>query len=136
MSQISKCPNVTVVLTYWEASRDVSELSYKSLLYSTSVGSYCKTCMVSTMSVMMADRSSCSPGSTDKSNKRIRSLTKRYVITVIVNIARNRLRDLDLATLVANLATRWRHLHYCKYGHQMAPLALVTNLVTRWRHVH
>ena len=42
MSQISKCPNVTVVLTYWEASRDVSELSYKSLLYSTSVGSYCR----------------------------------------------------------------------------------------------
>ena len=39
-------------------------------------------------------------------------------------------------TLVANLATRWRHLHYlqiwppdgatcvsCKFGHQMAPLA-------------
>ena len=29
MSQISKCPKVTVVLTYWEASREVSELSYK-----------------------------------------------------------------------------------------------------------
>ena len=41
MSQISKCPKVTVVLTYWEASGEVSELSYKSLLYSTSVGSYC-----------------------------------------------------------------------------------------------
>ena len=41
MSQISKCPKVTVVLTYWEASVEVSELSYKSLLYSTSVGSYC-----------------------------------------------------------------------------------------------
>ena len=39
MSQISKCP--TVVLTYWEASGKVSELGYKSLLYSTSVGSYC-----------------------------------------------------------------------------------------------
>ena len=47
--------------------------------------------------------------------------------------------------LVANLATRWRHLHYlqiwppdgatcisCKFGHQMAPLALVANLATRW----
>ena len=32
-----------VVLTYWEASGEVSELSYKSLLYSTSVGSYCTT---------------------------------------------------------------------------------------------
>ena len=41
MSQITKCPNVTVVLTYWEASVEVSELSYKSLLYSISVGSYC-----------------------------------------------------------------------------------------------
>ena len=41
MCQISKCPKVTVVLTYWEASVEVSELSYKSLFYSTSVGSYC-----------------------------------------------------------------------------------------------
>jgi len=51
--------------------------------------------------------------------------------------------------LVANLATRWRHLHYfqiwpphgatyisCKFSHQMAPLALVANLATRWRHMH
>ena len=36
MSQISKCPKVTVVLTYWEASEDVSELRYKSLLSSSS----------------------------------------------------------------------------------------------------
>ena len=43
MSQITKCPNVMVVLTYWEASVEVSELSYKSLLYSISVGSYCRT---------------------------------------------------------------------------------------------
>ena len=43
MSQISKCPKVTVVLTYWEASVEVSELSFKILLYSTSVGSYCTT---------------------------------------------------------------------------------------------
>ena len=47
MSQISKCPNVTVVLTYWEASGEVSELSYKSLLYSISVGSYCIKLMYS-----------------------------------------------------------------------------------------
>ena len=43
MSQISKCPNVTVVLTYWEASGEVSEPSYESLLYSISVGSYCNS---------------------------------------------------------------------------------------------
>ena len=41
MSQISKCPKITVVLSYWEALGEVSELSYKSLLYSTSIGSYC-----------------------------------------------------------------------------------------------
>ena len=52
-------------------------------------------------------------------------------------------------TLVANLATRWCHLHQlqiwppdsatcisCKFCHQMAPLALVANLATRWRHLH
>ena len=33
MSQITKCPNVTVVLTYWEASVEVSELSYKFPIY-------------------------------------------------------------------------------------------------------
>ena len=51
--------------------------------------------------------------------------------------------------LVANLATRWRHLHKfqiwppdgatcigCKFGHQMAPLALVTNWTTRLSHLH
>ena len=43
MSQISKCPNVTVILTWWEALVEVSELSYKSLLYSTSIGSYCSS---------------------------------------------------------------------------------------------
>ena len=43
MSQISKCPNMRVVLTYWEALRDVSGLSYKSLLYFRSNGSYCRT---------------------------------------------------------------------------------------------
>ena len=41
MSQISKCPKVTVVLTYWEASGDVSELRYKSLLCFSSKRSYC-----------------------------------------------------------------------------------------------
>ena len=42
MSQISKCPNVTVVLTYLEASGEVSELRYKSLLYCSSKRSYCR----------------------------------------------------------------------------------------------
>ena len=50
---------------------------------------------------------------------------------------------------VANLPTRWRHLHKlkiwpsdgvtcisCNFGHQMAPLALVANLPTRWRYLH
>ena len=44
MSQISKCPKVTVVLTYWEASGDVSDLRYKSLLCFSSKRSYCNTC--------------------------------------------------------------------------------------------
>ena len=43
MSQISKCPKVADVLSYWEASGEVSELSYKSLLYFSSNGSYCST---------------------------------------------------------------------------------------------
>ena len=43
MSHISKCPNVTDVLTYWEALGEVSEPSYKSLLYFSSIGSYCIT---------------------------------------------------------------------------------------------
>ena len=41
MSQITKCYKVTIVLTYWEASGEVSELSYKSLLFITSKRSYC-----------------------------------------------------------------------------------------------
>ena len=41
MSQISKCPRVTVVLSYWEASGEVSKLSYKSLLFDSSRRSYC-----------------------------------------------------------------------------------------------
>ena len=43
MYQISKCPKVTIVLTYWEASVEVSELSFKSLLYFSSNGLYCIT---------------------------------------------------------------------------------------------
>ena len=42
MSQITKCYKVTVVLTYWEASGEVSELSYKSLLFISSKRSYCR----------------------------------------------------------------------------------------------
>ena len=51
--------------------------------------------------------------------------------------------------LVANLTTRWCHLHYlqiwppdgatcitCKFDHQMVPLALVANLTTRWGHLY
>ena len=46
MSHISKCPKVTDVLSYWEASGEVSELSYKSLLYFSSNGSYCMTASI------------------------------------------------------------------------------------------
>ena len=42
MSYISKCPRVTVVLSYWEASGEVSKLSYKSLLFDSSKRSYCR----------------------------------------------------------------------------------------------
>ena len=41
MSHISKCPKVTDVLSYWEASGEVSEQSYKSFLYFSFIGSYC-----------------------------------------------------------------------------------------------
>ena len=43
MSQISKCPKVADVLSYWEASEEVSEPCCKSLLYFSSNGSYCTT---------------------------------------------------------------------------------------------
>ena len=36
MFQISKCYGVTVILPYWEASGEVLELSYKSLLFDSS----------------------------------------------------------------------------------------------------
>ena len=55
MSQISKCPKVTVVLTYWEASGDVSELRYKSLLYCSSKRSYCR---ISYWGIKVSSRSS------------------------------------------------------------------------------
>ena len=44
MSQISKCPKLRVVLGYWEALGEVSELRYKNLLYSSSKRSYCSYC--------------------------------------------------------------------------------------------
>ena len=44
MSQISKCPKVVDVLSYWEASGEVSEPNYKSLLYFSFNGSYCTNC--------------------------------------------------------------------------------------------
>ena len=43
MSQITKCYKVTVGLSYWEASGEVSELSYKSLLFISSKRSYCSS---------------------------------------------------------------------------------------------
>ena len=43
MSQISKCPKALVILSYWEASGEVSKLRCKSLLYSSSKRSYCST---------------------------------------------------------------------------------------------
>ena len=45
MSQISKCPTLRVVLGYWEALGEVSELRYKNLLYSSSKRSYCRSDM-------------------------------------------------------------------------------------------
>ena len=42
MSQITKCYKVTVVLAYWGALGEVSELSYKSLLIISSKRSYCR----------------------------------------------------------------------------------------------
>ena len=56
MSQISKCPNMRVVLTYWEALRDVSGLSYKSLLYFSSNGSYCTTMKIIAVVIWMMVR--------------------------------------------------------------------------------
>ena len=44
MSQISKCPKLRVVLGYWEALGEVSEMRYNNLLYSSSKRSYCITC--------------------------------------------------------------------------------------------
>ena len=41
MYKITKCYKVLVILTYWEASGEVSELSYKSLLSISSKRSYC-----------------------------------------------------------------------------------------------
>ena len=41
MSQISKCPKLRVVLGYWEALGEVSEMRYNNLLYSSSQRSYC-----------------------------------------------------------------------------------------------
>ena len=43
MSQISKCPKLRVVLGYWEALGEVSEMRHNNLLYSSSKRSYCST---------------------------------------------------------------------------------------------
>ena len=55
MSQISKCPKVTVVLTYWEASGDVSELRYKSLLCFSSKRSYCSLALFRLCCIVLPD---------------------------------------------------------------------------------
>ena len=41
-----------------------------------------------------------------------------------------------LLTFVVNLATRWRNLHFCKFGYRMALNVLVVFLATRWRYLH
>ena len=41
ISQLSKCPKVVVISSFWEALGEVSKLIYKSLLYFSSNGSYC-----------------------------------------------------------------------------------------------
>ena len=43
MSQISIFPKVMAILSYWEASGEVSKLKYTSLLYFSSKRSYCST---------------------------------------------------------------------------------------------
>ena len=50
MSQITKCYKVTVVLTYWEASVEVLELSYTSLLFISSKWSYCTWLLITSSS--------------------------------------------------------------------------------------
>ena len=51
MSQISKCPTLRVVLGYWEALGEVSEMRYNNLLYSSSKRSYCIMLVLSTSGV-------------------------------------------------------------------------------------
>ena len=52
MSQISKCPKLRVVLGYWEALGEVSEMRYNNLLYSSSKRSYCSTGALLDMNVL------------------------------------------------------------------------------------
>ena len=54
MSQISKCPTLRVVLGYWEALGEVSEMRYNNLLYSSSKRSYCSA-LPTTAYVKMID---------------------------------------------------------------------------------
>ena len=68
MSRISKCPKVTVVLTYWEASGEVSEPSYNSLLYSTSVGSYCSKLAMLGVAIVISKSETINDPLTDRGN--------------------------------------------------------------------
>ena len=79
MSQISKCPKVTVILSYWEASGEVSKLRYKSLLYCASVGSYC--IMISSLFwVLVRDASVPAPTTSDRDASQLRGTNpSRYV---------------------------------------------------------
>ena len=57
MSQISKCPTLRVVLGYWEALGEVSEMRYNNLLYCSSKRSYC---IIPAIAAMAAVVKSCS----------------------------------------------------------------------------
>ena len=104
MSQITKCPNVAVVLTYWEASAEVSELSYKSLLYSISVGSYCSCKFDHQMAPLAL---------VAKLATRWRHLHELQIWPQdgTTCISCNIDHQMAPLALVANLPTRWRYLH-------------------------
>ena len=55
MSQISKCPTLRVVLGYWEALGEVSEMRYNNLLYISSKRSYCSTTLYDTYNARIAN---------------------------------------------------------------------------------
>ena len=56
MSQISKCPTLRVVLGYWEALGEVSEMRYNNLLYCSSKRSYCSKKFFHTEGMFLSSR--------------------------------------------------------------------------------